>query len=245
MASTPKPSLSIRKYIQWGTTFPTENTSTKVLTSPAPHRSFVDVRLLLVPLSREPPPLRDLARHVDWAFAGSALHRDGDDRQGRPPHDVFRHWVDSRHPDAAAVVDEGDFFPGPGPAESLERGVMVNPASGRPEPYEECWIDGLAGAAASHAGWVLRWEDGEADAAAGKGMMVRVGAVVQGVLRAGDEVGVGRWELGGEGEGAGERKAVAEVGRVQRFYMGDWDGLTTGQEVRAEDGQKWVCVESW
>ncbi|KAH6653298.1 hypothetical protein BKA67DRAFT_569126 [Truncatella angustata] len=237
MTATPKPSLSVRKYIKWGETFPTENTSTKVLTSPAPHNSFVDVRLLLVPLSQGPLPIQDLDK-VDWAFAGHTLHRPADG--GSPPHDVFKHWVDSRHADAEAVKDEGDFFPGPASGESLERGEMINPSTGQMEKYEECWIDGLA-EAGGRTGWVLKWEGKVDGGAGGRGLMVKIGNVVQGVLRVGEDVAVGRWETDAEGN----TKALAEVGSIKRFYLGAWGDLKQGENVEAEDGQTWSCVESW
>ncbi|KAK6841636.1 hypothetical protein PG987_002496 [Apiospora arundinis] len=128
-----KPSISVRKYIKWGDTFPVENTSTIVLTSPKRH--FVDVRLR-IPLEKG-VVARDPAQ-LDWAFAGTSSH----DAGASPPHSVFRHWVDSRHEDAEAVVDEGDMVPSQQPGETVESGQMVNPDTGVMQAYEECWLDG-------------------------------------------------------------------------------------------------------
>lgn len=218
-----------------------ENTSTRVLTSPAPHNTFVDVRLLLVPLDKGPLPIRDLDL-VDWAFAGTTSHQptDGD----KPPHDVFEHWIDSKHSNAGAVKDEGDFFPGVAPGESLERGEMVNPRTGKTERYEECWIDGLTKDVPGWKGWVLKWE-GNDEAGSGRGLMARVGHLVQGVLRIGDEVAVGRWEIAASGDGKDEIKAIAEVGNAKSFFRGLSDTLKVGDSAKAENGQTWICVEAW
>ncbi|KAI4603816.1 hypothetical protein KJ359_003636 [Pestalotiopsis sp. 9143b] len=228
---TPKPSVSIRKYIKWGDAPPSEPTSTRVLTSP--EKRFVDVRLLL-PESSQDLPVRDLAA-VDWAFAGTSSH----DETVSPPHSVFTHWVDSRHADAAAVRDEGDNFPGADEGESLERGHMVNPVSGRDEPYEECWVDGIQvdeRGARADSGFVLRYEDGD-----DKGLVVRVGDLIQGVLRRDGDVGLFRWVLG-HGE---TRTIVAEVGQHESFPR---DGLTNpkkSDKIDSKNGWTWGCVEDW
>ncbi|KAI0128601.1 hypothetical protein BJ170DRAFT_594436 [Xylariales sp. AK1849] len=242
-----KPSISARKYIKWADAPPSEPTSTLVLTSP--QRRFVDVRLLLL-LLPSPLPVAEqsiptnLNQVVDWAFAGSLRL----DPASEPPHAVFEHWVDSRHADAERVRDEGDMYPGEREGEEVERGAMVNPATGAVEAYEECWVDGLAESRAAAArdaggmdgGWVLRWES-----EAGRGMMVRIGALVQGVLRVGGEVGVGRWK-GGEGPGGWE--GVAEVGAHDGFPVLGAQGVVdvkVGVEVTAKDGRRWECIESW
>ncbi|ORY63518.1 uncharacterized protein BCR38DRAFT_517016 [Pseudomassariella vexata] len=208
-----KPSVSIRKYIKWGDAPPSEPTSTLVLTSP--QRRFVDVRLLL--------PLPSVSeKQLDWAFAGTSEHN----AKEKPPHSVFRHWVDSRYVDAEKVSDEGDVFEGDEGTgvrgEVLERGKMENPDSGRVEEYEECWVDGLErDGKMGVGGWVLRFEDGDEKDGRTRGMMVRIGEVVQGILRIGGEVGVGRWKIGAQG-GEREREFVAEIGKCEEFPTEGW-----------------------
>lgn len=180
---------------------------------------------------------------VDWALAGTTIHYPGDD--GAPPREVFKHWIDSRYPDAESATDEGTFFRGAAPGEALERGEMLNPSTGRVESYEECWIDGLARQPEGWAGWILKWESTDDEGVTKRGMMGKVGNVVQGVLRIGEEIAVGRWENDTENSDKVQRKAIAEIGDVKKFYLGSWDGLKTGDKLVSEDGQEWICVESW
>ncbi|KAK8056576.1 hypothetical protein PG993_001803 [Apiospora rasikravindrae] len=239
-----KPSVSIRKYIKWGDTFPVENTSTIVLTSPKRH--FADVRLRIPIPTKEAVAaaagdavIRDLGQ-LDWAFAGTSSH----DAAVSPPHSVFRHWVDSRHRDAEAVVDEGDMVPSAQPGETIESGRMVNPDTGLMQAYEECWLDEEPGAGAASAGWVLRYHEEQADGG-GRGVMVKIGGRVQGVLRVGGEVAVGRWEVV---PGSSSWAAIAEIGSMAKtgFPTGlPVAGPTPGEKVQAQDGRQWVCLESW
>ncbi|KAK8124674.1 uncharacterized protein PG998_000433 [Apiospora kogelbergensis] len=189
-----------------GDTFPVENTSTIVLTSPKRH--FVDVRLR-IPLQKEGG-----SQQLDWAFAGTSSH----DAAASPPHSVFRHWVDSRHEDAEAVVDEGDMVPSQNPGETVESGSMVNPDTGVLQPYEECWLDGEPGPGEASGGW--------------------------GVLRVGKEVAVGRWEMVA---GAPSWTAVAEIGGMAGtgFPTGLATTPAVGEKVQAQDGRQWVCLEAW
>ncbi|KAK7965069.1 hypothetical protein PG996_000571 [Apiospora saccharicola] len=236
-----QPSISVRKYIKWGDTFPVENTSTIVLSSPK--RQFADVRLR-IPLVAG-GVVRDPGQ-LDWAFAGTSSH----DADAEPPHSVFRHWVDSRHEDAGAVVDEGDMVPSNQPGETLESGRMVNPDTGLMERYEECWVDEEPGDGEASKGWVLRRNDEEEEkegaGAGGRGMMVKIGSRVQGVLRVGGEVAVGRWEIAPGSSSFWT--AVAEIGGMAK--TGFPTGLpaaapAVGEKVRAQDGRQWVCLESW
>lgn len=137
--------------------------------------------------------------------------------------------------------------PGALPGESLEAGTMERvPGSGAVEPYEECWHDAPAGdpTLGDGRGWVL--QRGGDEAGVERGVMARVGALVQGVLRTGpggDDVFVGRWRVE-------EKKPAGLVGGARdlvesHFYLGDWDALKLGDEIQSGDGGRWVCVESW
>lgn len=201
-----------------------EGTSTLVLGSP--NKYFVDVRLV-IPLSSVATRLEQ----VDWAFAGTSEH----DSTVDPPHAVFHHWVDSRHPDAEGILDEGDMHPGNVPGEVLERGVMVNPSGGKLEPYEECWVDQEPD---GQDGCVVRHEDGKG----ARGLMIRTGTRVQAVLRVGDEMSVGRWNIVQPG---GLWEAVAAVGDQTSVPGALPPSLKLGETVKSENGRGWVCVESW
>ncbi|KAK8089377.1 hypothetical protein PG997_004338 [Apiospora hydei] len=185
-----KPSISVRKYIKWGVRYIPGGEHIN-------HRAHVAQAALRRRPAADPHPhqgggggsgggaaIRDPGQ-LDWAFAGTSSH----DAAASPPHSVFRHWVDSRHRDAEAVVDEGDMVPSPQPGETVESGRMVNPDTGRMQAYEECWLDEEPGAGAASAGWVLRHHDEERAGAGGaRGVMVKIGGRVQGVLRVGGEV---------------------------------------------------------
>lgn len=244
MAGHGHASMSVRKYIKWGDGIASEPTSTLVLTSP--QRQFVDVRILL-PVTRSTAittTIRDPEK-LDWAFAGTSNH----DADASPPHSVFRHWVDSRYAEAEAVRDEGDMVPSGREGEVIERGEMVNPATGRLEMYEECWVDGLKGGqdgGEGRAGWVLKCDAKNGDA---RGIMVRIGTTAQGVLRVGNMVAVGRWEIGPDGHGVKVLVPVAEIGELCRGFPAVellLDPWSLGKTAESRDGERsWSCVECW
>lgn len=157
----------------------------------------------------------------------------------RPAHTVWTHWVDSRTTEE--VRDEGDMFPQPR-GETLEYGAMVNPATGKEERYEECWVDLEAGAVDGEQecqSWVFRAEDREGGV---RGVMARVGRYVQAVVRRGEEFGVARWMWSAEMGWA----STVEIGRAE--VPGE---LLTAVEVKpgekrvGSDGLQWSCVESF
>jgi hypothetical protein len=78
---------------------------------------------------------------------------------------------------------------------TLETGKMVNPATGRETEYEEVWRSAEPLASMKDVVVVLRTRD---DNPGRRGMVVRVGQYVQGILRDGDDVMVQRreWKAG-------------------------------------------------
>jgi len=226
--------ISVRASIRFLPDPPSEPTSTLVLTSPGRH--YVDVRFLLPPDGR--PLGRCVSPHsLDWAFAGTSATRPLGDGTS---HSVWRHWVDSRQVDAKAVVDEADMTVLPD-GTALEKGRMVDPATGLERDYEEVWREveplGRTADGADARCVVLRLED---EAAHARGMIVLLGQFCQGVLRVEDEVAVERWEL----DGAVWGKAVGVCSRpLLAKMMPRIPGLRLGDTV--EDGSLvWKVIES-
>ena len=124
------PYISTRAFIQWLPDEPSEPTSTQVLTSS--QRCFVDIR---VPAD---PPLEGVnPAHVEWAFAGHSTSNVVDGKTLSQWH----HWVDSKTVKPEEVVDKGEMLPEDDSGLALEKGEMVNPATGRLTEYVEGWRD--------------------------------------------------------------------------------------------------------
>lgn len=157
--------ISRRKFIRWLPDEASEPTSTIVLTSPQDR--FVDLRIIS-------------ASELDWAIAGTASSTTTEDGTRRSK---WEHWIDSKVQDPRGVVDEGFMFPH---AEgTLEKGRMVNPATGLEADYEELWDDQPAKGCT-----VLMVNSDNV-----KGMMVKIGGVCQGLMRVGEDVALERWQL--------------------------------------------------
>jgi hypothetical protein len=119
------PNISTRAFIQWLPDPPSEPTSTEVLTSR--EKFFVDIRIL-----------KD-SNEIDWAFAGrSESHHNG---PTGTTSTRWHHTVDSRflaHPES--VIDQAEMLPeDPETGIALEKGSMVNPATGVETAYVEGW----------------------------------------------------------------------------------------------------------
>lgn len=274
------PSISIRESIRWLPDPASEPTSTLVLTSA--QRRFVDLRIykpasattersrtdgsLPATFSEalydaSQPDVLPLTR-LEWAIAGTSGSRLREPREGEGQkkivHSTWWHWIDSRTREPEKATDEGDMFPQPGEERTLEKGHMVNPATGVDTEYEEMWFEvepeatgeegsdseGTAGEqseattaetvteATSGVGDLTGDEDDEDDddhddedyAYKGgeediegnrscvvlvlqdddheaRGLIVRVGQFVQGLLRVGKQLALERWEWKGIGEG--------------------------------------------
>lgn len=153
---------------------------------------------------------------LDWAMAGfssSTVISDG--------HSLsqWRHWIDSRAIDAPP--DEGHMYAQPDGLSTLEKGQMMNPATGKDTDYEEMWYDpppkktGGDKAVCS----VLVMED---EKAGKKGMFVRLGEWAQVFVR----------------DGPGEGDLVAE-----RWGWRDDDGKGWRRIVRLGDGERKLPCE--
>ena len=125
------PYISTRAFIQWLPDPQAEPTSTQVLTSS--QRRFVDIRVL-ADKSANPD-------HVEWAFAGRSTSNVVNGKTLSQWH----HWIDSKTTKPEEVVDKGEMLPEDDSGLALEKGEMVNPATGRLTEYVEGWRDGEIG----------------------------------------------------------------------------------------------------
>ena len=126
--------------------------------------------------------------------------------------------------------------------EVLEYGAMVNPKKGTVENYEECWLDleaGRVGDEPGYTSWVLRCED---DGRGVKGMLIRIGEHIQGVMRKSKEISVGRW------------KWTAEQGWSNSVVLGELEPpsvvfgrgpVKEGDIMKGSDELEWVCIEKF
>ncbi|KAB5585226.1 hypothetical protein GE09DRAFT_19101 [Coniochaeta sp. 2T2.1] len=256
--SPPQADISIRTSIAWHPDPPSEPTSTIVLTSPGKY--FVDVRLLL-PIDPTGALTPD---RLDWAFAGTSTTSPlppstSPHPPTTTPHRLvaskWHHWVDTRHPDAESVVDTAQMRIYPD-GRSVEVGSMANPATGIVTPYEEVWMEGEVDA--GEGGMVLQTETPE-EGGRRRGVVVRVGGRIQGILRVGDGVGVQRWERSGEdgwwevvagmaaaaGEEEEEEEGVGDLVRAMEFVAGGGgENVHAGERVLGPE-RAWRVVEVW
>ncbi|KAF2731778.1 hypothetical protein EJ04DRAFT_442373 [Polyplosphaeria fusca] len=187
-----------------------EPTRTTVLTST--NNTFVDIRITRPrqPGEVENPNVGGNMDRLDWAFAGTstsvpitAKSTDPAPAASSAVHSVWTHWLDSRFPVGHTSIppDEGDMYPVPNyPTSTLEHGSAANPVTGRMECYEEMWEDVPVQAiptstlpATGAKKWcvVLRLDDMQHQA---RGVVIRVGQFVQGLVKQGNRTYVERWE---------------------------------------------------
>jgi hypothetical protein len=250
---TPDPSksanISIRKYIYllpyplppkihvpYSIHLPTKNpldlptvlfepTSTLVLTSP--RNTFIDLRFLK-PTS--PSPNAEL--QLDWGFAGeSSCVPIAKKKWKGVSHSTWIHFVDSRG--ASDEVDEGDMYP-ISETLTLEHGHAFHPHVGGVRSHEEMWEDeAILPTSMSRICVVLRLHD---DARSARGVVVRLGQYVQGILVVGAEVTAERWEWSEEGGWL----------RSQRVGKGMLPcGVAMRQEVMCVGGEIVVGEANW
>lgn len=184
---------------------------------------------------------------LEWAIAGTSV--DPATNGGIDPVDnqwrgKWIHWIDSRTEDCTNVADEGDMFPLPSdPSKVLEKGRMVNPATGLETDYEEIWLsEEISGGQPGGKCCVVLDLDGVgADGKKRQGRIVRLGQYVQGFVRAGGNVVVERWKWAGNGW-----ERLAKIGNAIEiptdFATGFAHEADVGDEVKV--GQDvWKVVE--
>ena len=158
--------------------------------------------------------------HVEWAFAGRSTSKIVNGKTLSQWH----HWIDSKSTQPEEVFDKGEMMPEDDEGLALEKGEMVNPATGRVGEYVEGWRDGEIGVVPRPGEEVvegfceelrgrgvsvdgvrdLRATEAESrlslvlqheDVARGsRGMVIRLGQLCQGVMRVGDDFAYERWE---------------------------------------------------
>jgi hypothetical protein len=176
---------------------------------------------------------------LDWAFAGTSSTEIKTEPNGKQlVHSKWRHWVDSRHPAAEDVNDEGDMIPQTD-GTTLERGSMVNPATGQMTPYEECWKDIEPIRIREQAKGVCVVLQLHDDANKARGVVVRVGQCCQGLIRVGEHMALERWVWSHE-----ETK-----GWTRKFRMGDdlWlpCGVALEEDKLKKDGEVTYGAYVW
>lgn len=109
----------------------------------------------------------------------------------KPAHTVWSHWVDSKT--LEEVKDEGYMYPQPD-GTTLEKGAMAHPETGLITKYEEVWQDlepQPIGQCEDSVSYVLKLDEPTSEV---KGVLIRIGEYIEGVLREKDSVSAIRWE---------------------------------------------------
>ncbi|OAA63093.1 sodium/nucleoside cotransporter [Cordyceps fumosorosea ARSEF 2679] len=188
---------------------------------------------------------------LDWAIAGTTSSEAATAPTGEAiRRATFRHWVSSRHADPRGVSDVGDMYPQHGSSTTLERGVMVNPATGLPTPYDELWTDLLAPTSDPIA--VLRVDQ---DGGGPRGMVIWIGTLCQALVRDGESISLERWEKSeaSVGDDDDDEAVVDEGAWTRTVRMGDrelpCEEILTGKVMLEKDGvvacqgDMWEVVE--
>lgn len=186
-------------------------------------------------------PLIDDPKTCEWAFAGKKTHLD----DGRC---TWSHVVDSR--DAGDIADSGA-LPDIGTCHTLpngdemETGEMVNPTSGKVEPYEEVWREEEVPAGASVM--VLTLQQSAKPSDDPRGIFMRVGKWAQGVVRGEHGVSACRWKFEGANwmqvasYGEDSHRLPAPTGSSLMDTMVDTPGTLRDGDER----WNWVVVEDY
>lgn len=125
---------------------------------------------------------------LDWAIAGTSSSWPVGD--GPVTHGQWKHWIDNRTTQTDDLADEGDNYPQED-GTTLEKGTMMNPATGKVTEYEELWrtIEPRPVDSNGVRSVVLQLEREKT-----KGQVTLLGHLCQGLLRKGDQITAERWE---------------------------------------------------
>jgi Protein HRI1 len=122
--------------------------------------------------------------------------------------------------------------------ELLESGNMVNPETGKDEKYKECWVD--AELSGQKVGWTLKMEE-----EGKRGMIIRIGRWIQGIIRRGEQVAVARWKYKNDREGTVWIREVAMGMFDHPERMFGSEKLEVGKCFEGMKGEGWEVVESF
>lgn len=165
-------------------------------------------------------------------------------------HSRWEHWIDSRTTEPENAADEGDMYEQPDGL-TLEKGRMVNPATGTETDYEELWRDvepvtvppvGAAAEGEAQKGVecvVLKHEN---ETSGARGMVVWLGRFCQGISRVGEEVAAERWEWK-EGEGWRRTVRIGDRALPCEVLLMTGAALSVGTHVVHEE-VVWDVLES-
>ncbi len=165
-----------------------------MLTSRA--KNYVDVRVYNSNNDALPtdPNDAEAIKQLEWAFAGQSKSTPAefDGRELRKPaHTIWSHWIDSKT--LEEVKDEGDMYP-QDDGTVLEKGAMAHPGTGLITNYEEVWLDlepAVTGDDKSRVCYVLKLDEPSNQT---RGMVIRIGDYVEGIIRARSQITVVRWQ---------------------------------------------------
>lgn len=196
------PHVSIRRHICWDRGHggvASEPTSTVVLTTGNGY--YIDIRLL----KADPKDNHDLElqteslSRIDWAFGGTSSKLESTTEDGGQVTQWI-HWVDSRHTkDGTSELfrDIGHLHAPDDNGDTLETGRMENPETGIETAYEELWGDVTmksTNETSNKVALVLQTATTDGGASSGRGMVIRVGQFVQGILIRNGALTLERWQ---------------------------------------------------
>lgn len=223
-----------------------EQTSTLVLTTPSSH--FIDIRVYRDITQPNDPclflPSGTTTARLEWAFAGTSSSQMVEDQSGNPVRVCrWEHWVDSRVALGAEPQDDSGHMYELEDGTTLEKGVMKDTSTGQQTPYEELWKDMPIEATAADGSKVsiLARMEGAQNS---RGIIIRVGRWVQGILVKDGEVSVERWKWHEE---SGKFGCAVRIGRhnVPCFIAFDDESKFEIGKSLELDGMVWKVLEKY
>ncbi|KAJ4993975.1 hypothetical protein SVAN01_00452 [Stagonosporopsis vannaccii] len=211
---------------------------------------------------------------LEWGFSGSSASVRAPHPHptyGDYTLNTWTHWVDSRVSVGEDMApDEGAMYAVGGQAGYVEHGFAFHPQLGRVAGHEEGWVD--VEPRGTRWGWSRGGSEDESGRAKGeegarqdegekvcivlrchdderrvRGVVVRVGQYVQGIVMVGGRVATERWEFDFQGE---PRPGVQDVPAQQNSQAGDEEGkgmnASAGWKRTARTGEWFLpCAVTW
>lgn len=231
-----KPTLATRSGISWGIDAPSEDSSVLVTGTPSGH--YIDIRFALSGPSTQDP---------FWAFSGQSTYSSlsvpsaGDSQA----NGTSAGWAEVIRGEWAHPIDSMGNFSGTDKADvitlasgdQVEFGLLAHPDTGLPSLFKEYWTRPADYAPEDDDVWARAGYESEGEV---KGVMIRVGKFVQGIIQLSDnEVLVGRWKLGTTEWQMDEKSDP----RANVAFDVDWLVSKDRSEEVQIDGRSWKIVE--